>query len=325
MAHHHAATRIFMEPTTKTETLDIEGMTCASCASAVEKSLSRAPGVQSAMVNFATEKATVHYLPGQASPASLKQAVVNAGYGVMERAPDTSAAERSAEIDRQKALAYQKLRRRFWVATVLAIIIMPLSMLMLWPALMARVNMSLLNYVLLVLTLPVLAYSGREFYVSAWNGFMHRAANMDTLIAVGTGAAFLYSLAATVVPGFFTSRGLMPEVYYDTTATIIALILLGKVLEMRAKTQTSAAMRSLIGLQAKTAQRCGSRCPHRAGAARRHRGGAPRRKGGHRRPHYGRAVVAGRSHAHRRKPARGQESRRPGIRGHAQQNRLLPL
>ncbi len=131
---------------------------------------------------------------------------------------------------------------------------MALSMLMLWPSMMARINMQWLNYALLLLTLPVLLYSGREFYVSAWNGFKHRAANMDTLIAVGTGAAFLYSLAATVVPDFFTSRGLMPEVYYDTTATIIALILLGKVLELRAKTQTSAAMRSLIGLQAKTAR-----------------------------------------------------------------------
>ncbi|MCC3154766.1 heavy metal translocating P-type ATPase [Hymenobacter sp. BT770] len=243
-----------MEPATKTETLDIEGMTCASCASAVEKSLSRTPGVQRAMVNFATEKATVDYLPTQASPATLKEAVINAGYGVMERAPDTSAAERSAEIDRQKAVAYQKLKRRFGVAVGLAVIIMPLSMLMLWPAMMARINMQWLNYALLLLTLPVLGYSGREFYESAWNGFKHRAANMDTLIAVGTGAAFLYSLAATVVPGFFTSRGLMPEVYYDTTATIIALILLGKVLELRAKTQTSAAMRSLIGLQAKTAR-----------------------------------------------------------------------
>jgi Cu+-exporting ATPase len=243
-----------MEPATKTETLDIEGMTCASCASFVEKSLSRTPGVQRAMVNFATEKATVDYVPTQASPATLKEAVINAGYGVVERAPDTSAAERSAEIDRQKALAYQKLKRRFGVAVGLAVVIMPLSMLMLWPAMMQRVNMQWLNYALLLLTLPVLLYSGREFYVSAWNGFKHRAANMDTLIAVGTGAAFLYSLAATVVPGFFTSRGLMPEVYYDTTATIIALILLGKVLELRAKTQTSAAMRSLIGLQAKTAR-----------------------------------------------------------------------
>jgi Cu+-exporting ATPase len=243
-----------MEPATKTETLDIEGMTCASCASFVEKSLSRTPGVQRAMVNFATEKATVDYVPTQASPATLKEAVVNAGYGVVERAPDTSAAERSAEIDRQKALAYQKLKRRFGVAVGLALLIMPLSMLMLWPAMMQRVNMQWLNYGLLFLTLPVLLYSGREFYESAWNGFKHRAANMDTLIAVGTGAAFLYSLAATVVPGFFTSRGLMPEVYYDTTATIIALILLGKVLELRAKTQTSSAIRSLMGLQAKTAR-----------------------------------------------------------------------
>ncbi|GAA4006097.1 heavy metal translocating P-type ATPase [Hymenobacter fastidiosus] len=243
-----------MEPSSKTETLDIAGMTCASCASFVEKSLTRTPGVQRAVVNFATEKATIDYLPAQTNPATLKAAVVNAGYGVTERAPDTSAAERSAEIDRQKALAYLKLKRRFRVAAGLAVIIMPLSMLMLWPAMMARINMQWLNYGLLALTLPVLLYSGREFYTSAWNGFRHRAANMDTLIAVGTGAAFLYSLAATVVPGFFTSRGLLPEVYYDTTATIIALILLGKVLELRAKTQTSAAMKSLMGLQARTAR-----------------------------------------------------------------------
>ena len=245
-----------MSPTknTETATLDIEGMTCASCASAVEKSLSRAPGVQSALVNFATEKATVHYMPGQASPATLKEAVVNAGYGVTERAPDTSAADRQAEIDRQKAAAYVKLKRRFQVAVGLAVVVMALSMLMFWPAAMQRVNMRWLNYGLLLLTLPVLLYSGREFYSSAWNGFKHRAANMDTLIAVGTGAAFLYSLAATVAPGFFEQHGLMPEVYYDTTATIIALILLGKVLELRAKTQTSAAIRSLMGLQAKTAR-----------------------------------------------------------------------
>ncbi|AII50714.1 heavy metal translocating P-type ATPase [Hymenobacter sp. APR13] len=243
-----------MEPDLKTETLDIEGMTCASCASFVEKSLARTPGVQRAVVNFATEKATIDYLPAEASPASLKQAVVQAGYGVLERAPDTSAADRQLELDQQKALAYQHLQRRFWVAAGLALVIMPLSMLMLWPAAMQRINMQWLNYGLLLLTLPVLLYSGREFYTAAWNGFRHRAANMDTLIAVGTGAAFLYSLAATLLPNFFRQRGIMPEVYYDTTATIIALILLGKVLELRAKTQTSAAIRALMGLQAKTAR-----------------------------------------------------------------------
>ena len=246
-----------MSPTarnTETTTLDIEGMTCASCASFVEKSLSRTPGVQSALVNFATEKATVQYVPGQASPATLKEAVIQAGYGVTERAPDTSAAERNAETDRQKAAAYAQLRRRFGVAVGLAAVIMPLSMLMMWAPFARAVPMAALNYLLLALTVPVLLYSGREFYTSAWNGFRHRAANMDTLIAVGTGAAFLYSVAATVVPGFFRRHGVMPEVYYDTTATIVALILLGKVLELRAKTQTSAAIRTLMGLQAKTAR-----------------------------------------------------------------------
>ena len=245
-----------MSPTKNTETvtLDIEGMTCASCAAAVEKSLSRTPGVQSALVNFATEKATIHFLAEQASPTTLKEAVVNAGYDVVERIPKTSAADRQTETDRQKAAAYARLKRRFGVAVVLAAIIMPLSMLMLWPAAMQRVSMQWLNYGLLLLTLPVLFYSGRAFYSSAWNGLRHRSANMDTLIAVGTGAAFLYSLAATLAPGFFMRHGLIPEVYYDTTATIIALILLGKVLELRAKTQTSAAIRALMGLQAKTAR-----------------------------------------------------------------------
>ena len=228
-------------------------MSCAACAAAVEKALARTPGVHSALVNYATEKATVQYRPDQATPAALKAAVENAGYGVADRAPDTSAADRQAEIDAQKAEAYRRLQHRFGVAAGLAAVVMALSMLMLWPAAMLRIDPHWLNWGLLLLTLPVLLFSGRDFYVSAWNGLRHRTATMDTLIAIGTGAAFLYSLAATVVPGFFWSQGLRPEVYYDTTATIIALILLGKVLEQRAKTRTSAAMRSLLGLQAKTA------------------------------------------------------------------------
>jgi Cu+-exporting ATPase len=243
-----------MSPASETTTLDIEGMSCAACASAVERSLSRTPGVQRALVNYATEKATITYAPTEASPAELRAAVENAGYAVAERAPDTSAADHQAEADRQKAAAYQALKKRFGVAAVLAAIIMLLSMSMLWPALMMRLNVYWLNYGLLALTLPVLLFSGREFYTSAWKGLRHRSANMDTLIALGTGAAFLYSLAATVAPGYFARHGVAPEVYYDTTATIIALILLGKVLELRAKTQTSAAMRALLGLQARTAR-----------------------------------------------------------------------
>jgi Cu+-exporting ATPase len=241
---------------TETATLNIEGMTCASCSNFVEKALSRTPGVQRATVNLASEKATIEYLPGQVDRAGLKAAVEQAGYGVHESSPAVAANVLASdeELDARKAAAYQTLKRRFQVAVALAVVIMPLSMLMLWPAMMSRISTPVLNYVLLALTLPVLLYSGREFYVSAWNGLTHRTASMDTLIAVGTGAAFLYSLAATLIPHWFMQHGLMPEVYYDTTATIIALILLGKVLESRAKSKTSAAIKALMGLQARMAR-----------------------------------------------------------------------
>jgi len=259
--HHHPTPAAPAQPAapaggTETATLNIEGMTCASCSNFVEKALSRTPGVQRATVNLASEKATIEYLPGQIDRAGLKAAVEQAGYGVHEpvapASPNVLASDQ--ELDQRKAEAYQKLKRRFQVAVGLAVVIMPLSMLMLWPRMMNLIPTPVLNYVLLALTLPVLLYSGREFYVSAWNGFRHRTASMDTLIAVGTGAAFLYSLAATVIPHWFMQRGIMPEVYYDTTATIIALILLGKVLESRAKSKTSAAIKALMGLQAKTAR-----------------------------------------------------------------------
>jgi Cu+-exporting ATPase len=119
---------------------------------------------------------------------------------------------------------------------------------------MSWISMAQLNYLLLALTTPIIFYCGREFYVAAWNGLRHRTASMDTLIALGTGAAFLFSLVATLAPSLLTSRGVAAEVYYDTTATIIALILLGKVLEARAKVRTSAALKALLGLQARTAR-----------------------------------------------------------------------
>jgi len=260
--HHQSAPPVPMGPPpaptagTETATLNIEGMTCASCSNFVEKALSRTPGVQRATVNLASEKATIEYLPGQVDRAGLKAAVEQAGYGVHESSPAVAANVLASdeELDARKAAAYQTLKRRFQVAVALAVVIMPLSMLMLWPAMMSRISTPVLNYVLLALTLPVLLYSGREFYVSAWNGLTHRTASMDTLIAVGTGAAFLYSLAATLIPHWFMQHGLMPEVYYDTTATIIALILLGKVLESRAKSKTSAAIKALMGLQARMAR-----------------------------------------------------------------------
>jgi Cu+-exporting ATPase len=238
-------------------------MTCASCANFVERALKKTPGVQSAQVNLATEKATVAFTPGLADRARLKAAVEAAGYQVAEAAaPPIDATQQAAEpfeatdeeLDARRALAYQQLKRRFWVAAGLAAVIMPLSMLMLWPALMHRVPEPALNYGLLLLTLPVLLFGGGGFYAAAWRGLRHGTASMDTLVAVGTGAAFAFSLVATLAPGWLRQYGIMPAVYYDTTATIIALILLGKVLEARAKQQTSVALKTLINLQPKTAR-----------------------------------------------------------------------
>ncbi|MBC8044234.1 MAG: copper-translocating P-type ATPase [Rhizobacter sp.] len=239
---------------TQIATLDISGMHCAACVSTIERALVKTEGVAKATVNLATEKATVEYAPSLVGLSQLKAAVDGAGYAVIERAAETSDAVHAEEIEQQKAKTYEDLKRRFTVAAVLAAIIMPLSMVMLIPAVMAQVNMTLMNYLQLALVLPVILYSGREFYVSAYNGFTHRSANMDTLIAVGTGAAFLYSLVATLAPQLLESKGIAADVYYDTTAVIIALILLGKLLEARAKGQTSAAIKKLIGLQAKTAR-----------------------------------------------------------------------
>lgn len=241
-----------------TVTLDISGMSCASCAAMVEDALTTTPGVQKASVNLASEKATVSFAPKQVNVEMLKTSVESAGYGASEIKHDANRAAQAEATETRKLAEYNALKRRFAVATLLAAVIMPLSMTMLFPSVEhffhQTIGMQALNYILLVLTLPVLLYSGREYYVSAYNTFLHRAANMDTLIAVGTGAAFAYSVVATVVPALFEQHGMKAEVYFDTTATIIALVLLGKVLETRAKGQTSAAIKKLIGLQAKTAR-----------------------------------------------------------------------
>ncbi len=260
-------------PTT-TATLPIEGMTCASCANFVQRALTKTPGVRTASVNYATEKATVEFDPAAVDAAGLRAAVEGAGYGVGPPPPGQTASSGLTDLatarevesgqpeaaavpettDTRKAAAYAALRRRFWLAAALTAVIMPVSMLAMTDWAMARVPMAALNWTLLALTLPVLLISGRAFYVAAWKTFRHRTATMDTLVAVGTGAAFAYSLLATVAPGWLTRQGVAADVYYDTTATIITLILLGKLLEARAKARTGAAMQALLGLGAKTAR-----------------------------------------------------------------------
>ncbi len=246
-------------------------MTCASCANFVQRALIKTPGVRSASVNYATEKATVEFDPATVDATGLRAAVEGAGYAVGPDAPAPPAPagqsdestlpvvsiakpETTDTTDTRKAAAYAVLRRRFVVAAAITAVVMPLSMLAMTDWLMARVPMVVLNWGLLILTVPVLLYSGRSFFVAAWKTFRHRTATMDTLVAVGTGAAFLYSLVATVAPEWLARRGVPAEVYYDTTATIITLILLGKLLEARAKARTGEAIKKLVGLGAKTAR-----------------------------------------------------------------------
>ncbi len=196
--------------------LPVSGMTCAACARTIERTLARTPGVERARVNFATATATVEYDPERARPGDFVGAIENLGYGV----PETEIRPGAEE---------QGLRRRFWVALAFAVPVAVLGM-MEGPA-----------WLQLALSLPVIFYAGGPFYVAAWKALLHRSANMNTLIALGTGAAFLYSVVETLRGG--------GEVYFEAAAVIITLILLGRMLEAHARGKASEAIRRLMDLQ----------------------------------------------------------------------------
>lgn len=228
--------------------LPIQGMTCASCVEKVERALNSTAGVIRASVNFATEQATVEYIPGQATIAELKRSVEGAGYKVLEVAPEEDLLEKE-EKERRKS--YLALRNKVLISALLSIPIFMGS----FPEWFPFIPKILQNkLILLILTLPVQFWAGKQFYKGAIAAARHLTTDMNTLIAVGTSAAFGYSVIAAFFPNFFEARGLKADVYFDTAAVIITLILLGRLLEMRAKGQTSEAIKKLIGLQAKTAR-----------------------------------------------------------------------
>jgi P-type Cu+ transporter len=217
----------------------VRGMTCASCVARVEEALKSVPGVTSVNVNLATEKTTVEYIEG-ISVSDLRKAVKEAGYelgGEEETLKDVTAAS-----DRE----IKKVRNRFIFSVVTASIIM---VMMLAPI----PEFPGMKYVLWALATPVQFWAGWRFYKGAWAALKHRRADMNTLIAVGTSAAYFFSVAAVLFPGFFTGEGITLNYYFDTSAMIIALILLGRFLESRAKGQTTNAIKKLVGLQPKTA------------------------------------------------------------------------
>lgn len=252
-------------------------MTCAACSARIQRTLESTAGVESANVNLMTGQATVSYDPGVISPRGLVELIRDTGYGaelpVVEETPE----ERLAAQDRERDAEVADLRRKFALSAVAAALTMPLSMpLMLREAQgvpdplmnlmmplgrwlnglpgIAGMSAGALRFLLLAIALPVVFWAGRHFYTRAWAAARHGGADMNTLIAVGTGAAFLFSLAMTMGAGWFADHGIPPQVYYDAVVWIIALILLGNLLEARAKGRTSGAIRKLIGLRPRTAR-----------------------------------------------------------------------
>jgi len=219
----------------------IRGMTCAACVAAVERALGGLYGVVSVNINLASEKAVVEYIPTLTGFEDFKEAVKAQGY--------TAEAITEEFIDREKESRereYRELLLRFRVSAVISVLIL----------LGSFTDIPVLSnwYLLFLLATVVQFWAGIRFYKGAWTAIKHLSTNMNTLIAMGTSAAYLYSVTATFFPGIFETGGLRAHIYFDTSSIIIALILLGRLLEAKAKGKTSEAMRKLIGLQAKTAR-----------------------------------------------------------------------
>jgi len=226
--------------------LPITGMSCAACASRVERSLSRIKGVSKVNVNLASSKASVEYEPFHTDAESLKSAVRQAGYGVREELDE---GEKAVQEDHIKK--FNRLRIRLSAGVFLALVIFLGSSTKLFPWLPSFMSNA---FFLWVLATPVQFWIGWPFYAGAWNALKHKSADMNTLIAVGSSAAYLYSAAAALFPSIFVSGGVMPHVYFDTSSMIIVIITLGRMLEARAKKRTSEAVRKLMKLKPKTAR-----------------------------------------------------------------------
>jgi P-type Cu+ transporter len=248
--------------------LPVTGMTCAACARTIENTLEDTPGVENANVNFATGRAAVTFDPAAVGLDDLVSAIRDVGYDVIETtaaapqehqpgaASHTSSqhggTETVEDLERQAhAAEYLTLRHKLIVAVALTVPIMVVSM--------SHLHFDGVNALQFLLAIPVVAYSGAQFYRGAWKSLRHRNADMNTLIAVGTGAAFAYSVVVTLAPGLLAlsadpHAAAQPAVYFEVSCAIIALVLLGKLLEARARGRTSDAIRRLIVLQPRTAR-----------------------------------------------------------------------
>ncbi|MBC7876353.1 MAG: cadmium-translocating P-type ATPase [Anaerolineales bacterium] len=230
--------------------IGIENLRCASCVKFIEDELKSTQGVLNATVNIATQEATVDYLPQNTTLAELNKAIETWGYKSRQATSD-------APVDKQEeahANEYRKLMNKFWFAAAISVIVMITAYYQIVPVLrdLSMDSLRLVWGVTALLTLPVMFWSGSDFFTGGWAAFKHRSANMNTLIALGTGAAWLYSTFAILFPSVFPEG--TSEPFYDVVAVVIALVVLGQALELRAKGQSSSAIKKLLGLQAKTAR-----------------------------------------------------------------------
>ncbi|MDM9384689.1 heavy metal translocating P-type ATPase [Chlorogloeopsis sp. ULAP01] len=235
-------------------TLKLRGMSCASCANNIEDAIRSVPGVEACSVNFGAEQVTVTYDSGKTDITAIQEAVDAAGYLAQPIQDDVLAPEDDTER-RERQAENRKLTRKLWLSGIVSAVLVIGSLPAMTGLHIPFIPMWLHNpWLQLVLTTPVLFWAGSEFFVNAWKALKRHTATMDTLVAIGTGTAYLYSLFPTFFPQWFINKGFNPDVYFEAAAVIIALILLGGLLQNRAKGKTSEAIRKLMGLQARTAR-----------------------------------------------------------------------
>ncbi|HML17449.1 MAG TPA: heavy metal translocating P-type ATPase [Bryobacteraceae bacterium] len=231
---------------TETVHIHVGGMTCAACQSHVQRALEQTPGVRKAAVNLMTAEATVAFDPNEVAPAALVDAIIDTGYDAELPTPGVSAFEEQEQREQAQLAEARDLARKAIVSLALGAVAMFISM--------RWMHDTPAHYVLLAIAIVVIGWAGRRIFTAAWSGARHGSTDMNTLIALGTGAAFLYSLAVTVRPAFFEAHGIVPDVYYEAAVLILAFVLSGRALEARAKRQTTSALRKLTGLQSATAR-----------------------------------------------------------------------
>lgn len=222
------------------KTYPVLEMTCASCAVSVESMLKSQKGVVDARVNFATSKVSIEFIPGLVQSEDLRKAVQRIGYDLM--IDESASSDENVENIQQEK--FSKLKKKTYWALAMSVPVVVIGMFFM--------DMPYANEIMWIFSTPVILWLGRDFYINAWKQAKHRSANMDTLVALSTGVAYVFSVFNTLFPHFWHQRGLHAHVYFEAASVIIAFILLGKLLEEKAKGNTSSAIKKLMGLQPKT-------------------------------------------------------------------------